>query len=107
MNDFDYLNVGKPTISVKQQEQMQPTDVAFCGKREMGRRYHLLLLRQKTRRRVVGVLEGIRQGKAKDSGHGWLGHFDPRTGNKCDNTHKTATLKVKKGVVHAAVKEDS
>ena len=35
------------------------------------------------------------------------GNFDPRTGNKWDNTHKTATPKVKKGVVQAAVEEDS
>ena len=34
------------------------------------------------------------------------GHFDPRTGKKWDNTHKTATPKVNKGVVQAAVKED-
>ena len=36
-----------------------------------------------------------------------LGHFNPRTGKKWDNTHKTATPKVKKEVVHAAVKKDS
>ena len=36
-----------------------------------------------------------------------LGHFDPRTVKKWDNTHKTATPKVKKGVVQAAVKEKS
>ena len=35
------------------------------------------------------------------------GHFDPRTGKKWDNTHNTATPKVKKGVVQAAVKDDS
>ena len=35
------------------------------------------------------------------------GNFDPRTGKKWDNTHKTATPKVKKGVVQAAVEEDS
>ena len=34
------------------------------------------------------------------------GHFDPRTGNKWNTTHKTATPKVKKGVVQSAVKED-
>ena len=34
------------------------------------------------------------------------GHFDPRTGNKWDDTHKTATPKVKKGVVQATVEED-
>ena len=37
----------------------------------------------------------------------YLGHFYPRTGKKWDNTHKTATPKVKKGVVQAAVEEDS
>ena len=36
-----------------------------------------------------------------------LGHFDPRTGKKWDNNHKTTTPKVKKGVVQVAVKEDS
>ena len=35
------------------------------------------------------------------------GNFDPRTGKKWDTTHKTATPKVKKGVVQAAVEEDS
>ena len=34
MTDFDYLNVGKPTSSGKQQEQVQPTDVAFVEKGE-------------------------------------------------------------------------
>ena len=34
------------------------------------------------------------------------GNFDPRTGNKWDNTHKTDTPKVKKGVVQAVVEED-
>ena len=34
------------------------------------------------------------------------GHFDPRTGKKWDTTPKTATPKVKKGVVQAMVKED-
>ena len=29
MTNLDYSNVGKPTISGKQQEQVQPTDVAF------------------------------------------------------------------------------
>ena len=32
-----------------------------------------------------------------------FGNFDPRTGKKWDNTHKTSTRKVKKGVVQAAV----
>ena len=36
-----------------------------------------------------------------------LGNFNPRTGKKWNNTHKTATPKVKKGVVQAAVAEDS
>ena len=35
------------------------------------------------------------------------GHFDPRTGKKWDTTPKTTTPKVKKGVVQAAVEEDS
>ena len=34
------------------------------------------------------------------------GHFDPRTGKKWDNTHKTATPKVNKRVVQAAFEED-
>ena len=33
------------------------------------------------------------------------GHFGPRTGKKWDTTPKTATPKVKKGVVKAAVEE--
>ena len=32
MTDFDYLNVSKPTSADKQQEQVQPTDVAFVKK---------------------------------------------------------------------------
>ena len=36
-----------------------------------------------------------------------LGNFDPRMGKKWDNTHKTSTPKVKKGVVQAAVEEDT
>ena len=36
-----------------------------------------------------------------------LGHFYPRTGKKWYNTHKTATPKVKKGVVQAVVEEYS
>ena len=35
-----------------------------------------------------------------------LGNFDPRTGTKWYNNHKTATAKVKKGVVQAAAEED-
>ena len=35
------------------------------------------------------------------------GNFYLRTGKKWDNTHKTTTPKVKKGVVYAAFKEDS
>ena len=35
------------------------------------------------------------------------GNFDPRTGKKQDNTHKTSTPKVKEGVVQAEVEEDS
>ena len=50
MTDFDYLNVGNPTSTGKQQEQLQLTDVEFvekekwdgspicycCGKRHEG-----------------------------------------------------------------------
>ena len=50
MNNFDYSNAGKPTILVKQKEQVQPTDIAYlekgkwdggpicycCGKRHKG-----------------------------------------------------------------------
>ena len=32
MTDFDYSNVGKTTSSGKQQEQVQPTDVALVEK---------------------------------------------------------------------------
>ena len=32
MTDFDYSNVGKPTSAGKQQEQVQPTNVAFVEK---------------------------------------------------------------------------
>ena len=32
MNNFDYSNAGKPTILVKQQEQVQPTDIAYLEK---------------------------------------------------------------------------
>ena len=35
------------------------------------------------------------------------GNFDPRTGKNWDNTPKTATPKVKKVVVKAAVEEDN
>ena len=35
------------------------------------------------------------------------GNFDPRTRNKWDNTHTTATPKVKKGEVQAAVNQNS
>ena len=34
-----------------------------------------------------------------------LGNFDPRTGKKWENTHKTATPVVNKGGVQAAVEE--
>ena len=34
------------------------------------------------------------------------GNFDPRTGNKWDTTPRTATPKVKKEMVQAAVEED-
>ena len=55
----------------------------------------------------MGVPEGIKQGIFEDSRHGRLGYFDPRTGKKLDNTLKTATPMVKKGVVQSAFKEDS
>ena len=32
VTNFDYSNVGTPTSAGKQQEQMQPTDVAFLEK---------------------------------------------------------------------------
>ena len=73
----------------------------------MGWQSHLLLLRRKTRRRVARVPEGIKQRKVKDSGHGRLGVFRSQNRKNWDNTHKTATPKVKKGVVQAAVEEDS
>ena len=34
MTDFDFSNVGRPISLVKQQEQVQPTDVAFVEKRK-------------------------------------------------------------------------
>ena len=36
MNDFDYLNDGKPTSAVKHQEQVQPMDVALVEKGNWG-----------------------------------------------------------------------
>ena len=38
MTEFEYSNVGKPTITGKQQELVQPTNVAFMekGKRDGG-----------------------------------------------------------------------
>ena len=36
-----------------------------------------------------------------------LGHFDPRTGDKWDTTPKTPAPKVNKGVVQAAIEDDS
>ena len=107
MTDFDYSNVDKPTRAGKQQEQVQPTDVAFvekgkwdggticycCGKIHEG-----------------GWREcpkASNKEKLKTAGMAGSGHFDPRTGKKWESTHKTATPKVKKGVVQAVVKEDS
>ena len=75
-------------------------------KRETGRRYHLILLRQKKRMRVEGVPEVINKEKSKTGDMFGSGHFDPRTGKKWDNTHKTATPKVKREVLQALVEED-
>ena len=72
----------------------------------MGWRSHLLLLRRKTQRRVVGVLKGIEQGEFKYRQHGWLGVFRSQNGKEWDTTPKTATPKFNKGLVQVAVKED-
>ena len=44
--------------------------------------------------------------KSKTSDMVGSGHFDPKTGKNWDTTPKTATPKVKKGIVQAAVEED-
>ena len=45
------------------------------GQGEMVWRSHLLLLQQKTLRRVEEVPEGIKQVEVEDRRHGWLGEF--------------------------------
>ena len=69
MTDFNYSNISKPTSAGKQQEQVEPTYVAFTEKRKMGWRSHMLLLQRKTRRRVAGVPKGIEQGEVEDRRH--------------------------------------
>ena len=88
---------------MKQQRQVKPTDVVFmekgkwdggticycCGKiHEGGWRECPKASKKETSKKAAIVGPG---------------HFDPRTGNKWDNTHKTATPKVKKGVVQDVV----
>ena len=52
------------------------------GKREMGRRSHLLLLCWNTQTGVAGVLEGIKQGRVKDSIHSLLRSFQYQNGKE-------------------------
>ena len=107
MTDFDYSNVGKLTSSVKQQEKVQPTDIAFV---EKGKWYGGPIFYYCSKRHIGGWREfskASNKEKSKTADMVGLGHFDPRTVNKWDNTNKTATPKIKRGVVQAAVKEDS
>ena len=107
MTDFDYLNVDKPTSAGKQQEEVHPTDVAFL---EKGKWYGGPICYYCGERHEDGWWEcpkASNKEKSKTFDMVGLGHFDPRTGKKWDTTPKTATSKVKKGVVQAAVREDS
>ena len=107
MTNFDYSNVGKPTSAGKQQEQVQPTDVALvekgkwdggpicycCGKIHEGEWRECPKASNKEKSKTVDMVDS--------------GNLYPRAVKKWDNTHKNATPKVKKGVVQYAVEEDS
>ena len=80
MTDFGYSNVGKPTSLVKQQEQVQPTDVAFVEKVKWDGGPICYCCGNIHEGRVAGVPEGTKQGKVEDSGHGRLGAFRYQNG---------------------------
>ena len=84
---------------------MQPTDVAFAekGKWDGGPICYCCVEIHKR-----GWQECLKASNKEESKTAYIvcsGHFNIRTGKKWDNTHKTATPKVKKGVVQAAVEE--
>ena len=107
MTNFDYSNVGKPTSSVKQQDQVQPTDIAFVEKRKWEDGPICYYCGERNKGGWQEFLKVSNKEKLKTADMVGSGNFDPRTGKKWDNTHKTATPKAKKGVVQAAVEEDS
>ena len=106
MTNFDYLNVGKPTNTGKQPEQVQPMYVVFvekgkwdggpicycCGERHEGGWWECSKALNKESSNTANMVG--------------LGYFDPRMGKKWDTTPKTATPKFNKGLVQVAVKED-
>ena len=99
MTEFEYSNVGKPTITGKQQELVQPTDVAFIekGKWYCGHIFYCCGNRHKVR--LQECLKASNKEKSKTADTVGSGNFNPRTGKKWYNTHKTSTPKVKNGVV--------
>ena len=107
MTDFDYSNIGKPTSAGKQQEQVQPTDVAFVkkGKWDGGTICYCCGKRHKCG--WWDCPKAWNKEKSKTADMVGSGNFDPITGKNWYTTPKNATPKVKKGVVHATVEEDS
>ena len=107
MTDFGYSNVVKPTSAGKQQEQVQPTDIAFVLKVKWGGVPIFYCCGERHKGGWRECPKASNKENSKTSDMVGSGHFDPRTGKKWDNTHKTATSKVKKGVVQDTVEEDS
>ena len=82
MTDFDYLNVGKPTSAGKQQEQVQPTDVAFLEKGKWDGGTICYCCGERYEGGWRECLKASNKEKSKISNMVGLGHFDPKTGKK-------------------------
>ena len=82
MTNFHYYNVGNPTSAGKQQEQVQPTDVAFVEKGEWGGGpiYYCCIERHKDGWRDFPKASNKEKSKTADMVG--LGNFDTLTGKK-------------------------
>ena len=107
MAEFDYSNVGKPTSAVKQQEQVQPTDVVFVEKGKWDGSPICYCCVKRHKGRWWECPKASNKEKSKTADMVGFGHFYLRTVKKWDNIHKNTTPKVKKEVVQDAVEEYS
>ena len=92
MTDFGYSNVRKPTSLVKQQEQVQPTDVAFVVKVKWDGGPICYCCGEIHEGGWQECPKASNKEKSKTADTVGSGNFNPRTGKKWDNTTKPPPL---------------